>query len=334
MRKPVQTLRDTSAGQDAQFATAQARALGVTRNEIAALRARGEIRNLRQGIWRFTSAPGAPDPAVTAVLLCWPDGVISHRSAAVYHCLTRVIAPEEPDVTVTHGQVRRLPGIAVHWSRNLPPSDVVRVAGIGYTTQARTVCDLADPADPWETLAMVDDMIAAGARRRWIHQRATALANGRGGVRLIRDATAPDAAGEFRSWLERAAAHAYRAGGLPDPEWNVRIRDHRGLIGIVDAVWPQWRVISEKEGLRFHTTPRQRRADAERFNRLQDAGYRPRRFTWEDVVHRPREMLETLYRALNAAGADLDPARIPRKIVLPTRPFVPSPNRLVDNPRP
>jgi hypothetical protein len=74
--------------------------------------------------------------------------------------------------------------------------------------------------------------------------------------------------------------------------------------------------------LRFHTTPRQRRRDAERFNRLQDAEYRPRRFTWEDVVNRPVWVVESLYRALRGAGADLDPLLIPRRIDVPARPYL------------
>ena len=194
------------------------------------------------------------DPAITAVLTCWPDGVISHRSAAQHHGISRVARPDQPQ-----------------WA----------------------------------------------ASRAWVHQRAKVLSNGRGGVTLLREATARDAAARFNSWLERAASHVYRAGGLPDSEWNVRVRDARGLIGIVDALWPQWMVVSEKEGLRFHTTPSQRRRDAQRFKRLLDADYRARRFTWEDVTQQPLHVVETLYRALRAAGADLDPARIPRKIDVP-----------------
>ena len=321
--KPQQlTLWQTAAEQDGQFATRQARKLGITRHQLATMRARGEIVQLRQGVWRFVSAPGVADPAVTAMLTCWPDAVISHRSAALFHGLTRVKPFAEAEITVTHGEVRRLPGIRVHWTRDLPTDDILVVGRIRYTSVARNVCDLADPDDVWESLSILDDAIAGGAKRTWINSRAAALTNGRRGVRLIRDATSAEGSAEFRSWLERAAAHVYRAGGLPDPEWNMRLYDSRGFIGIVDAVWPRWRVVSEKEGLRFHTTPRQRRSDAQRFNRLQDADYRPRRFTWEDIVHRPVEVVETLHRALRGAGADLDPVRIPRKIVLPTRPFL------------
>lgn len=322
MQSPTVKLRRTSAGQDSQFATAQALALGVTRHELTAMRARGEIERARLGVWRFTSAANTADPAITAALACWPSAVVSHRSAALRHGIDRVSPPSEPEVTVPHGEVRKRPGIKIHWSRDLTAEDILKVGSVSYTTIARTVCDLADADDPWETLALVDDVIAAGTNRRWIHRRAKALTNGRAGTSLIRDATAPEARAVFRSWLERASAHVYRAGALPDPEWNVRVRDDEGLIGIVDALWPQWGVISEKEGLRFHTSPAQRRRDAERFNRLQDAHYRPRRFSWEDVVHRPVWVVESLYRALNGAGADLDSSRIPRRIVGPSRPFV------------
>lgn len=310
-----------AAGQDSQFATAQALDLGVGRHHLETLRRRGEIEAMRRGVSRFRSAAGPPDPAITAVLACWPDGVISHRSAAQFHGIRRVAAPREPEVTVPHGVVRKLPGIKVHWSRCIPDEDVVRVGSVGYFSLARTTIDLADPADVWETLSLLDDVVAMGASRRWIHARAKALANGRGGVTLIREATARDAAPEFRSWLERAAAYVYRVGGLPDPEWNVRVNDGRGTIGIVDALWPRWRVVSEKEGLRFHTAPSQRRRDAQRFNRLLDADFRARRFTWEDIVHKPLDVVETLHRALRAAGADLDPGRIPRAISVPVVPF-------------
>lgn len=322
MPTPVENLRSIAAGQDSQFATAQALELGVTRDELKGLRRRGETDLLRRGVSRFRSGYGPADAAVTAMLACWPDGVISHRSAAQFHGIKRVAPPTEPEVTVPHGVVRKLPGIKVHWSRSIPANDVLKVGGVRYMSLARTVVDLADPDEPWESLSVLDDAVAMGARRAWVHQRATALANGRGGVTLIRDATAPGAANPFNSWLERASAELYRAAGLPEPQWNVPVHDHRGRIGVVDAFWPEWRVVSEKEGLRFHTTPSQRRRDADRFNRLLDADYRARRFTWEDVVHRPLYVVETLYRVLGRAGAPLDRARMPREIAVPTQPFL------------
>ena len=289
---------------------------------LLAMRRRGEITQLRYGVWRFTAAAGVADPAVIAMLACWPDSVISHASAAIYHRLTRVKPPALPEVTVPHGEVRKRPGVTIHWSREMPACDVLKVDGRRYTTLARTIIDLADPDDPWETLSTLDDAVALGAPAGWIHRRSRELANGRGGVVLLRDATRPEARREFRSYLERVSAHVYRLGGLPDPQWNVPVRDAEGFIGVVDALWSPWLVVAETEGLRFHTSPAERKKDARRFNRLRDARHDPRRFTWHDVVSDPVDVVVTLHRALRAAGADLDPARIPRHIEIPHRPFL------------
>ncbi|MBA2576592.1 MAG: hypothetical protein H0V05_08095 [Euzebyaceae bacterium] len=321
MDGPQQRLRAVASAQNGQFASAQALGVGLTFGVVRSLRDRGETIGMRRGVWRFRAAQGDPDMAVTAYLACWPHGVVSHASAAGHHGLQRVGAPLLPVITIPHGKTRRPKGVTVHHSRALAPCDVLTVGGVRYTSLARTVCDLSSGDDVWETLALLDDAVALGARPTWIQQRAVALAAGRDGVALLRAATRPDAAAEFRSWLERAAAHVYQVSGIPDPEWNVLVRDGAGVIGRVDALWPPWSVISEKEGLRFHTGPRQRRKDAQRFNRLADAGYAARRFGWEDVVSAPSDMAATVVRALRAAGADLDPARIPERIVLPGRPF-------------
>lgn len=272
-------LRALAATQDGQFALRQARALGVGAAAVRWLRDRGETTLLRPGVSRFRSAAGPADPAVTAYLACWPDAVISHASAARHHGLQRAAIPGQPHVTVPH-HVRRAPaGVRVHSTRRLEAIDVLSVGGLRYTSLARTVCDLGDGADQWWTLALVDDAVALGASPRWLHQRATALAAGRSGPVVVMDATAPGAAAAFRSWLERASAHVYRVAGIPDPEWNVPVFDDRGRIGVVDALWRAWWVVSETEGLRFHTTPQRRRRDARRFNRLDEAGYTSRRFT-------------------------------------------------------
>lgn len=221
--RPIERLRQTASGQDSQFATAQALHLGLTRDELKGMRRRGETFQLRRGVGRFSAAAGEPDPAITAVLTCWPVGVISHRSAAQHHGIARVAAPAEPEIIVPHGIVRKLPGIKVHWSRALEDQDILRVGEVSYTSLARTAIDLADPDDPWETLAILDAVVAMGAKRNWIYLRSKALANGRAGVTLLRDATSPDAVGAFNSWLERTAFHVYRAGGLPAAEWNVAV---------------------------------------------------------------------------------------------------------------
>lgn len=314
-------LRMLGAAQDGQFSTRQSAALGVTRAEVMAMRDAREIASVRYAVWRFVSAVGQPNAAITAFLACWPFGVISHDSAAVHHGLRRIDAPGQPHITVLHGQTCRPAGIVVHHTLTMPGADVVCLGTLRYTSLARLVCDLANPSDPWETLAIVDDAVALGASRTWLNRTATQLAVGRGGVELVAKATAPGASSDFRSWLERAGAHVFALGGLPPAAWNVPLRDRRGRIGIVDALWREHRVIAELQGLRFHTTGRQLERDNRKRNRLSEADYRLRVASWSDLVHTPVEVVATLGRALQAAGADVDLARIPRTIVVPPRPF-------------
>ena len=313
-------LRILAGLQRGQFSTGQARAVGLTPAAVRWLRTSGETKALRKSVWQFISAGGTADHPVTAWLRCWPHGVISHEDAAAFHGLNTALG-DEHHVTVAHGRCIAPAGVIVHVSRSLEPCDRIWDGAVAYTTLARTVCDLADPCEPWQTLTRVDDAVALGAAPAWLNARATALAHGRPGCMLVRHATAKGAAAVFRSWLERTAAHVYRAGRLPEPEWNVPVSDDQGVIGIADALWRPWQVISEKEGLRFHTAPAKRRQDAERFNRFLDAGCAARRFTWLDVVQRPLYVVETLARPLAAAGAPVDLARIPRQIDLPDDPF-------------
>lgn len=313
-------LRILAGLQGGEFSTAQARVMGLTPAAIRWLRTSGETGSVRKGVWRFVSAGNEPDEAITAWLRCWPHAVISHEDAAAFHGLSAAPS-QQRHVTVAHGRNIAPAGVSVHVSRGLDPCDRIWEGAVAYTTLARTVCDLADVSQPWTTLTRLDDAVALGAKPAWVHARATALVRGRPGCVLVRDATEPGAAAVFRSWLERAAGHVYRAGHLPPPEWNVRVHDGQGLIGIVDALWRPWDVISEKEGLRFHTSPAKRKQDAERFNRLLDADFAARRFTWLDLVQRPLYVVETLARPLAAAGAPVDVARIPNHIELPESPF-------------
>lgn len=311
-------LRVLAEQQDAQFAVAQARALGLGPHATRWLIDSGRATRVAIGVACFAGAPGAPDPAITAFLRCWPTATIGYGSAAHHHGLTTA-RPERPELVVPHGCRRAPDGIVVHQSRALPRTDRAFVGTLAYTSLARTVCDLASLADRTGTLARVDDAVASGASPRWLHQRSSELTNGRDGVALVRDATEPGAAPAFRSWLERQTALLLVLAGLPAAAWNVPVSDGRGRIGIVDALWAAWSLVVEVEGLRFHTSPAARRRDAARFNRLLAAGYAVRRFTWRDVIERPYETAVTIAEALRDGGAPVDPLAVPAHVALPVR---------------
>jgi hypothetical protein len=106
------------------------------------------------------------------------------------------------------------------------------------------------------------------AARGWLHWAASRLANGRKNGPYVARITAPGAEDEFRSWLERHGARVYRSGGLPPPQWNVRIPLNGRRYALVDSLFEPFNVISELDGPRFHDPPEQARKDKARDREL------------------------------------------------------------------
>jgi hypothetical protein len=80
--------------------------------------------------------------------------------------------------------------------------------------------------------------------------------------------------------------------GLPEPELNARVVDHRGrLLGTADLVWRRYRVVLEYEGAQHGTDPEQFRYDVERYERFTDAGWTVVRVTAADLRGARREAL-------------------------------------------
>ncbi|MBW3602394.1 MAG: DUF559 domain-containing protein [Actinobacteria bacterium] len=285
------------------FTGTQARGLGVTRRMAERRVAGGEWCNVERGVYRIAGAPPRREAEVLAAILATNvRSVASHATAAHLLGLHRVgpVVSIELCALGTTLPLRR--GVRVHRTRRLEPCDTCVVEGVPVTSGARTLVDLAARLDAATLTALVDDAICAGRTSgSWLYRRAVALRGGRRGVgRLIR-LTAEGAEGTFRSWLERRAAWVLRSGGIRRPRWNVPVYDRRGMIGLVDALFPPERVVVEFEGMRFHTTPEQRERDAARFNRLVMGGYTALRYGWSDVVEQPGRLITEVRHALGVS---------------------------------
>lgn len=309
---PRTRLQLIAAPQLGLFTVAQARGCGLSRRGLGSSVVRGDITPVYFGEVRLTGVyrcGGVPDtwPApVMAACLAVGEGAVACRDTALQLHGLRRVNPEEIHICRPARWQPVVPGIVVHTTRDLIPGDTTEINGVPTTTGARTIIDLAEVVGLAERLALVDEVVFGGiCPRQWLYRRAVALQNGRAGVLEIVRATAPGAEAEFRSWLEREASYAYLGHGVPAPRWNVVLNDAKGRIGIVDCLWPCGLVV-EIEGLRFHTTPQQRRRDAARFNRLVRRG-RVLRYTWHDVVERPAEMCAEILDMLGAV--DVAPGR-------------------------
>lgn len=298
-------LSDLAKDQHGHFCMAQCHERGIGRRTVAALRAAKEIERVHRGVYRMASARDCwQGRLMAAVLAAGPGAVASHAWAAKLHGVERVWVPTTPEVSIPCERRAVIPGVSVHRSRAIASCDTTTKDRIPTTTGARTNIDLAARLSTAQIMALTDDLICTKkTSRKWQHERACELAEGRAGVGVIVQITKPDAEGEFWSWLERRFhVGVVTAYDLPVPSYNVPLHDADGLIGYADACWERARsVVVELDGLRFHTLSKARGTDARKANRYALSGRIPLRFTYLDVVAEPAQVARTIVAALQQA---------------------------------
>lgn len=297
---PEQQIQSRAAAQHRLISRRQAYEAGLSPRQVRYRVRTGAWQEVRPDVFQVDGRDAEGWHAVVmGAVLAVPGAVASHRTALWLADVARLGRPEEIDISAPNGRTAVLEGVVVHQHRRLDACDTRILAGIPTTTCERTIIDLAAGLCLSDRLDLVDAAICDGkARRKVLHRRAGELRRGRAGLAAVIAATAPDAAKNFRSWLEAEADRRWAARGLPPPRWNVPLRDERGRIGIVDAVFADGLVVVELDGLRFHRTPAQRRADNERDRRLALSGRIALRYTYLDIMERPDEVVAEISAAI------------------------------------
>lgn len=237
----------------------------------------------REGLW------------MAAVLACGPGAVLSHRSAAALHEL-RAYGAVKIDVTVPSRSTRHHPGIKLHRSTTLRPTDTTRVQNIPCTTVARTQLDLAevinqrglercmDQAEMAEVfdLRALNDQLARNATRP-----------GATRIRRVLDEHYIGSTFTWSKFEERFLAFC-RAASLPQPEVNYWIVLPDGEPAIrADFAWPAHRVVVETDGRRTHGTRQAFERDRRKDLRLARAHWSPMRVTSRRLKAEPALVEET-----------------------------------------
>jgi very-short-patch-repair endonuclease len=262
---------------------AQLLALGFTRAAIAQRLANGRLHVLFRGVY----AVGRPDVTrhgwwMAAVLACGPGTVLSDSSAAALWG----IGPDRPgriEVSVPTDTPHRRPGIVVHRRKRL---DTTKEQQIPVTTVAATLSALASRLDaaaieraineadkrnlitPTKLRAAIDGNPHAAALRRVLDRRTFVLTD---------------------SELERRFVPIARAAGLPRPQTGVHLNGFK-----VDFYWPQFGLVVETDGLRYHRTPAAQARDRRRDQAHTAAGLNALRFTHEQIRYEPDHVRATL----------------------------------------
>jgi very-short-patch-repair endonuclease len=310
MRAQLPTHRDQAIGgladrQHGVVSREQLLAAAVGRGAIARGVRAGRLRPLFRGVYAVGHVALRRQGWWTAALLaCGPDAALSHRTAAsLWGFLTGPLFPI--DITAASDRGRAHSRIATHRT-TLHPLDALVIDDLRVTTPSRTLVDLATML---KGRALREAVERAQDLRRFdpADLRATLRRTPRRpGTRRLEDLVklmAPDD-DNARSHLERLFLALTRAAKLPRPAINHDIGGRSR-----DFAWPDHRLVVETDGYRYHSSREARRRDNRRDRELTTLGWRPVRFTYEEIVFEPAEVTAELAGLLRATGPAARSAR-------------------------
>jgi hypothetical protein len=225
---------------------------------------------------------------------------VDRYSAAFLWGVDLLENPRIVSVTVPRGErPRSHPWLRVTRTA-LTGTDIEHLDGVPVTTPRRTAFDLGRQPDRQAAVIALDAMChlhlarpgdlaedAGRYRRKWGARRL--------GTRL--SLVEPLAESPMESILRLLLHDA----GLPPPTAQVTVRRDGRFVARVDLGYPQWRVAIEYEG-DHHRGQRQFRRDVARLNALREAGWVVLRFTADDVLRRPGDLIRQVSRALAQAA--------------------------------
>ena len=287
---------------------------GLTHNELARLRRRGELERLRRGAYASPTEGELTRVEqhrrlVQATVPQLIDGsVVSHGSAAVLHRLP-VWGSSIARVHVTRpGEGQRRPLLHVHCAP-LSPADTTVVDGIAVTSLARTVLDLARTLRMEYAVAAADLALRNGLPPQLLAEGLSRMERWPG-VRAARRVVAfADARSE--SVGESVSRVRLHLDGVPKPDLQCEITGPSGLvIARCDFGWKEQRTVGEFDGkIKYGRLlqPGQRVEDvvyAEKLREdaVREEDYEVTRWTWDDCW-RPGAIRNRILRAFDRRGA-------------------------------
>jgi len=273
-----------SAQQQGLVTRKQLLGAGLTPSLVKARVKAKRLRPVQRGVY-LVGPPVAPrQNEMAAVLACGPGAVVSHRSAAaLWELLPHPGADAPVEITVPFQNRGRRPGIRVHRSSRLDPSEATRKDGIPVTTPARTVLDLAGELRAQELERVLAKVERGGLTTPAELSSLIARYPRRPGVGSLRALVRGEASPVLtRSEAEERFLALMRKAQLPCPEVNVGVAGYE-----VDFFWRDQRLVVEVDGFAFHSSRRDFKRDRRRDSSLSMRGLRVIRLTWGQIVEEP-----------------------------------------------
>lgn len=269
---------------------------GLTRRKLERLVREGRLRMLTPHLVTNVDLP-APDEQLRALAVGW-DATVSHEDAALLWGMELVTTPEHRSVTVGRNRSRLTKAGTVVRRSDLEPSERVVRDGVWVTSAVRTVLDLCRSLPLAQAVVVTDSALRRGlVTVEELTAALVALPAGRGRQRVARVLQLIDP--QSGSVLESLCRVLLVQAGLAPERTQLVIFSRRGReIGRVDFAWPSVKLVVETDGFAFHADRTTYRNDRRRGNALMLAGWQVLRFSWEDVVHQPEQVVAAVRDAL------------------------------------
>jgi very-short-patch-repair endonuclease len=273
--------------------------IGIGRGSIAHRVKVGSLHPVLPAVYAVGHPALEPWALETAALLyCGDDVVLSHGTAAALWGLVPE-APPEVSVTLVGHNVGRPTGLRIHRVVALDVRDVRLRYGLPVTSPARTMIDFAGEAPS----AAVEAALNEARVLRLLTDETLREAMGRCPLRkgvgrlgaLLRAERGPFVT---RSETERRLRCIVERGELSRPQFNVWLFGH-----LVDAVWPEAKLVVEVDGYNVHGHRRAFESDRRRDQQLAAQGFVVVRVTARQLRDEPMAVLARLAQALALARA-------------------------------
>lgn len=240
---------------------------------------------------------------MATVLACGPEAVLSHRSAAALWGFGEEHADYVEISVRRHCKVRR-PGTRTHDRPGLWNRDIGSRLGIPVTTPVRTFLDLATVTGPKTVERAINEADKLGVIDADSLRRALEEYPGQPGICLLRHVLDKHTFRLSDDELERLFRPLAADAGLPTPLTKYMVNDFE-----VDFFWPDFGLVVETDGWRYHRTPSAQTRDALRFQVHVANGLTPLRFSHWQVKYEPAHVKAIL--AKTAANLRGHPAPLP-----------------------
>lgn len=306
MRSTEQVIAELARRQHSVLSGQQALDRGISRKVLRRRVASGQLTRLDHDTYHVAGTPVTWLTKLAAACLAAGGGaVVSHRSAAALWGLDGY-RRASLDLTVPRGARLRRSDVMVHSSTDLDRCGIRTREGLRVTDPARTLLDLARFTPDAALLEAIEC-----ARRQGLTDWSELLATlakharrGRPGIRRFRRVIAANVhrSEPTDSHLELLFMALVLEHGLPEPILHHRLLDPSGgLVAEVDFAYLGLRIAIELDG----SVHRQRdvfERDRYRQNRIVLSGWTILRFTWNDVVHRPEQVVAAVREAVRLAS--------------------------------